>query len=182
MPNRQFTRQKKDMGNEQDLCMVNEQQQYHLLGQATKEQLMEQWRRFSTQSQALSMVNRHGKVSAFEGVNPCAEILLASRGLCNLVTVNVMGFVSKGELNEEALLEAQKLSARASLRMTCVDLELPKWDRVQKEHRLIGCSLTGWQDAMESCGYTNEQANALLRKLRKSQRGSKSLRKNFRYQ
>ena len=134
----------------------------------TKEQLMEQMEkiRYTGEPGFINGEQARKRFPAFEGVNPCAEILLASRGLCNLVTVNVMGFVSDGELNEEALLEAQRLSARASLRMTCVDLELPKWDRVQKEHRLIGCSLTGWQDAMESCGYTKEQANALLRKLR----------------
>ena len=44
------------------------------------------------------------------------------------------------------LIDAQKLSARAGYRMTEVDLELPKWNENQKEFRLTGCSLTGFQD------------------------------------
>ena len=54
----------------------------------------------------------------FCGCNPCGEILLDSHGLCNLTTVNVMAFVKDGELDEKALLDAQRLSARAGLRMT----------------------------------------------------------------
>ena len=34
----------------------------------------------------------------FNGCNPCGEILLDSHGLCNLTTLNVMGFVKDGEL------------------------------------------------------------------------------------
>ncbi|MDR3225149.1 MAG: ribonucleoside-triphosphate reductase, adenosylcobalamin-dependent, partial [Clostridiales Family XIII bacterium] len=50
----------------------------------------------------------------FQGVNPCAEILLDSKGLCNLTTLNVMGFVDEdGKLDREGLLAAQRLSARA---------------------------------------------------------------------
>ena len=44
--------------------------------------------------------------------------------------------------------EAQNLSARAALRMTLVDLELPEWDAIHKRDRLTGCSLTGVQDAI----------------------------------
>ena len=89
----------------------------------------------------------------FQGVNPCVEILLDSRGLCNLTTINVMAFVKDGVLDREGLLEAQRLSARAGYRMTCVDLELYKWDRIQKRDRLCGVSVTGWKDSMEALGY-----------------------------
>lgn len=88
----------------------------------------------------------------FNGVNPCFEILLDSRGLCNLTTVNILAFVKDGKLDLDGLLESQKISARAGYRMTCVDLELYKWDRIQKRDRLIGCSVTGWKDAMEAIG------------------------------
>lgn len=103
------------------------------------------------------------------GVNPCGEILLDSQGLCNLTTVNVFAFVKEdGSLDEKELLEAQRLSARAGYRMTCVELELPDWDRVQQRDKLIGCSLTGWQDMINATSFTKEQEAELLRKLKKT--------------
>lgn len=105
------------------------------------------------------------------GVNPCGEILLDSRGLCNLTTVNVFAFVkSDGTIDREGLLEAQKLSARASYRMTCVELELPKWDAVQQRDKLVGCSLTGWQDLVNATGITKKEAIELLKELRETAR------------
>lgn len=102
----------------------------------------------------------------FSGCNPCGEILLDSKGLCNLTTVNVMAFVQDGRLDEEALLAAQRLNARAGLRMTFRDLELHKWNAVQQRDRLLGCSLTGWQDMVNATGMNREDQAALLRKLR----------------
>jgi ribonucleoside-diphosphate reductase alpha chain/ribonucleoside-triphosphate reductase len=105
----------------------------------------------------------------FQGVNPCAEILLRDRGLCNLTTVNLAAFVDEnGLLDRDGLLEAQRLSVRAGIRMTCTDLELDSWDRVQKQDRLLGISLTGWQDAMSILEYTPVQEEELLRLLRKT--------------
>jgi adenosylcobalamin-dependent ribonucleoside-triphosphate reductase len=101
------------------------------------------------------------------GVNPCGEILLDNKGLCNLTTVNVYAFVDeKGNLDERGLLRAQRLSARAAYRMTCVELELSQWDRVQQRDKLTGCSLTGWQDMVNAVGLDRNQQAALLRKLR----------------
>lgn len=102
----------------------------------------------------------------FKGVNPCAEILLDSKGMCNLTTVNVMGFVKDGVLDVSGLFEAQRLSARVSYRMTCVDLELPKWNVVQQRDKLIGCSLTGWQDMVNATNMTFDQQKWLLEELR----------------
>lgn len=102
----------------------------------------------------------------FQGINPCAEILLDSRGLCNLTTLNVMGFVHDGKLDLKGLLEAQTLSARAGLRMTCVTLELYKWDAIQKRDRLLGCSVTGWKDAMEALNFTKDQERSLEQMLK----------------
>ena len=102
------------------------------------------------------------------GVNPCGEILLDSQGLCNLTTVNVYAFVKEdGTLDEKSLLDAQKLSARAGYRMTCVELELPDWDRVQQRDKLVGCSLTGWQDMVNAIKLTKEEEADLLKKLKK---------------
>jgi len=105
------------------------------------------------------------------GLNPCAEIILFSKGLCNLTTVNVKNFVKqengKHVLDIQGLLNAQVLSARAGLRMTLIQLELPEWHRVQSTYRLTGCSLTGYQDALEMVGLTKEDEKALLAALRK---------------
>ena len=102
----------------------------------------------------------------FKGCNPCGEILLDSHGMCNLTTVNVMAFVKDGVLDEEGLLAAQRLSARAGYRMTCRELELHAWNTVQQRDRLLGCSLTGWQDMVNAAGLGREDQIRLLEKLR----------------
>lgn len=109
------------------------------------------------------------------GVNPCAEIILFSKGLCNLTTINVKNFVhevksykgSRYVLDREGLIKAQRLSARAGLRMTLIQLELPDWHRVQSMARLTGCSMTGYQDAMEMLGWDQVQQDELLDALKK---------------
>lgn len=107
----------------------------------------------------------------FAGVNPCAEILLDSKGLCNLTTVNVMAFVKEDNtLDCESLLEAQRLSARAGYRMTCTELELPEWNAVQQRDKLLGCSLTGWQDMVNALQYTKEEQETLLMDLKQTAR------------
>lgn len=104
----------------------------------------------------------------FSGCNPCGEILLDSNGLCKLTTVNVMAFVKDGKLDRDALLEAQRLSVRAGYRMTCRALELHRWNAVQQRDRLLGCSLTGWQDMVNAAGLDREAQIALLEELRQT--------------
>ncbi len=100
-----------------------------------------------------------------EGANPCMEVLLDREQMCNLTTVNVMGFVMDGKLNEKELFEAQRLSVRAGIRMTFLDLELDQWDIKQKRDRLVGCSLTGWQDMVNATGLSDEEQKKLRKKL-----------------
>lgn len=101
------------------------------------------------------------------GVNPCGEILLDDKGLCNLTTINVFAFVDEeGRIDREALLEAQRLSVRAAYRMTCVELELPQWDMVQQRDKLLGCSLTGWQDLVNAAKLSYEEQASLLTDLK----------------
>ena len=105
----------------------------------------------------------------FNGCNPCGEILLDSHGLCNLTTLNVMGFVREdGTLDRKALLEAQRLSARAGYRMTCRELEMFSWNAVQQRDRLLGCSLTGWQDMVNATGMSRDEQISLLEELRET--------------
>lgn len=104
------------------------------------------------------------------GLNPCAEILLMTYGVCNLTTVNAKAFVhKKGDkyvLDREGLLNAQRRSARAGLRMTLVTLELPHWNKVQETDRLIGTSLTQWRDAMDLINFSQEEEIELLKEMR----------------
>jgi ribonucleoside-diphosphate reductase alpha chain/ribonucleoside-triphosphate reductase len=101
------------------------------------------------------------------GVNPCGEILLDSKGLCNLTTINVFSFVKEdNSLAYNSLYEAQKLSARAGYRMTCTELEIPRWNYTQKRDKLLGCSLTGWQDMVNAVGLSKSEQGKLLSKLR----------------
>lgn len=89
-----------------------------------------------------------------EGLNPCAEILLDSYGVCNLTTVNMTAFVRDGEFDVRGLVEAQRLSARAGMRMTLAELELPHWNAIQQRDRLLGTSLTGVKDAFAEVGFS----------------------------
>lgn len=80
-----------------------------------------------------------------------AEILLDNKAQCNLTTINVVPFIVKnGEsvaIDAQGLKHAQELSARAGMRMTLAELELPEWDARNKRDRLLGCSMTGYSDA-----------------------------------
>lgn len=109
-----------------------------------------------------------------EGINPCAEILLDSYGVCNLTTVNLVQYVVKhGDryvLDIEGLIKAQEGSARAGLRMTLATLELPHWNAIQQRDRLLGTSLTGVEDAMGLLGWGTEAKNRLLNMLHASAR------------
>ena len=95
------------------------------------------------------------------GLNPCVEVILFSKNVCNLTTVNVRAFAENGTLDLEGLLQAQRYSARIGLRMTLATLELDNWDRVQQRDRLLGVSLTGWKDAMDILDYSIEEENNL---------------------
>ena len=79
-----------------------------------------------------------------------------------------MAFVKDGRLDEEGLLKAQRLSARAGYRMTCRELELHRWNTVQQRDRLLGCSLTGWQDMVNATRMDRDSQAALLDKLRQA--------------
>lgn len=108
-----------------------------------------------------------------EGLNPCVEIILDSYGVCNLTTVNLVQFVHPSKdgksyvLDYQGLMEAQKLSARAGLRMTLAQLELPHWDVIQQRDRLLGTSLTGVKDALAMMEFTEDQEQQLLSDLHK---------------
>lgn len=118
------------------------------------------------------------------GLNPCVEIILHSKNVCNLTTINVRSFVKEdGTLDKDGIVRAQQLSTRIGLRMTLAELELPEWDKVQSRDRLLGVSMTGWKDAVDLLGYSQEQEDELKTLLHKTAREeadlySKQLRVN----
>lgn len=102
----------------------------------------------------------------FRGCNPCGEILLQSKQCCNLTTNNLRGFVKDSVLDEEELKKTIRLSTRVAIRMTLVDVELPEWNRVMQEDRIIGISLTGMMDMLNKTGMSYDDLSALLSRLR----------------
>ncbi len=92
----------------------------------------------------------------FDGVNPCAEILLRDRGTCNLVEVPLVKFVIDGELRWEKLENALWHIVRHNSRITNVNLWHPGWNKVQKEDRLLGVSLTGIVEAFNALGWEED--------------------------
>lgn len=96
----------------------------------------------------------------FQGINPCAEILLDNKGVCNLTEINLMNMIVE-DYHDYPVIDWSRLdkaifhAVHMGLRMTLLNLELPEWDRVQKRDRLIGVSLTGVQDAFDKLGITN---------------------------
>lgn len=103
---------------------------------------------------------------SFEGTNPCGEILLESKQTCNLTTLNIMEFVEDNAINMVRLQEAMELISRANFRMTFIELELQKWDRVRRNSRICGVSLTGWQDAMSLVKLNKDEQAKLLQNIR----------------
>lgn len=103
----------------------------------------------------------------FAIVNPCAEIMLPNKAVCNLTNINVSKFIDeRGNVMVPQLKEACKLSARACYRLTEPSLELEGWSEIHHRDRLIGCSITGWQDAV--AGVLSHEEQALLLSLMKS--------------
>lgn len=97
-----------------------------------------------------------------EGLNPCAEILLDSKGVCNLTTINLMAMIREDGLVDWNLLrESVRLITRVGLRMTNVTLSLTKWDAVQKRDRLLGVSKTGEMDFLDAMGWKRNDINHL---------------------
>lgn len=93
------------------------------------------------------------------GLNPCGEILLDSKGVCNLTTSNLMAMVKDGEVDLELLEKSVRLTTRIGLRQTNVTLSLPEWDEIQKRDRLLGVSRTGEMDMLDTLDWKRNDDN-----------------------
>lgn len=108
-----------------------------------------------------------------QGGNPCFEIMLRDRGVCNLTEVNLMGFVNEdGTYDRYGMLKAQEYSARIGYRMASIELELHEWDLVNQEDRLTGCSITGVMDFRNATNISDDDFALLLMDLRNAAKTS----------
>lgn len=105
--------------------------------------------------------------SDFAIVNPCCEIMLTNKAVCNLTNINVSKFIDeRGNVMIPQLKEACRLSARACYRLTEPELEIPSWSEIHRRDRLIGCSITGWQDAVVgNLSKSDQEALLVLMKM-----------------
>lgn len=70
-----------------------------------------------------------------------------------------------GFFHYHELMDAQRLSARAGLRMTLAELELPHWNAIQQRDRLLGTSLTGVKDALAALNFDSVRESIILGRL-----------------
>lgn len=125
--------------------------------------------RYSGEPGFINAKNASSRRENFKGLNPCAEILLDSKQCCNLTTNNLLSYVDdKGVLDTIALIKGLKLSTRIGIRMTLVDLEMEEWNKKQKRDRLIGVSLTGYQDMVGATNMSVLEQKILLRAMRQA--------------
>lgn len=109
-----------------------------------------------------------------EGVNPCGEILLPSRGFCNLNTIVLPLFIKKEKgmyvFDKCEALKAFKMAARSAQRINLLKLELPLWEEKKNESPTIGVSFTGYFDMVDAVGFSEDEQRELLREFRKAVR------------
>lgn len=92
------------------------------------------------------------KLEGARGLNPCVEIILRSLGMCNLVTYFVSQFVKDGKIDFKTIERDIPVLVRTAVRVTLNTLDLPEWNKVQEEDRLLGVSPSAWMDMI---GLTN---------------------------
>lgn len=104
----------------------------------------------------------------FNGINPCAEILMANYGVCNLVELNLMAFVTGRTFDLHRASAVIRLLARHALRITNLRIQGMRgnWDQVQREDRLLGVGLTGVGDLIDATGVGEKQLGEWFAALR----------------
>lgn len=128
----------------------------------SREQLHNQFEqmRYSGEPAFANFAEMKRRKETTKGGNPCFEILLNDRQCCNLVEI-IMPNNTADELKE-----TQEIASRWCYRMSTVELELEKWHKVNEEERLVGISLTGIQDYLNSANMTAEETEKMFQNLR----------------
>ncbi len=114
---------------------------------------MEEWLAlYKSKSGERGIFNRHGAIRKLEhsgrrdpgfefGTNPCGEIILRPRGLCNLTEAVVRGNDTPADLKEKIRLASILGTWQAT--QTSFNFVRPEWQINAEEERLLGVSLTG---------------------------------------
>ena len=97
--------------------------------------------------------------SKIEGTNPCSEISLRSKGLCNLSEVVIRSTDTKEDLMRKVEI-ATIIGTYQSL-LTNFRYLRPIWKKNQEEERLLGVSMTGIMDHPVLSRISNEAINWL---------------------
>jgi len=102
-----------------------------------------------------------------KGMNPCSEILLKTRQHCNLTQLNMVAFVNEdGSININEIYKALYWATYIAFVISMQELDLYAWDDVARDDRIIGISMTGWQDFNNLAKLTIEQKIDLLKGMR----------------
>lgn len=105
-------------------------------------------------------------VSQIMGTNPCAEILLRSKGFCNLTEIIVRDGDTLDDLKEKVRW-ATKIGTWQST-MTNFPYLRPEWKKNAEEERLLGVSMTGQMGHSVLNGRSGRaEKNRWLRELKK---------------
>lgn len=96
------------------------------------------------------------------GTNPCAEIILRDRQLCNLSEV----VVRSGDTYEELLRKVRLATTLGTIQSTFTDFRYlsQQWKKNCEEERLLGVSLTGIMDhrVLSGCSLRTEEWESFL--------------------
>jgi len=100
----------------------------------------------------------------FKVGNPCFEVLLGNKNMCNLVELNLEAFND----DLEGLYDAQYLLGRANYRQTCVNIRdgilQHNWQELNEYLRLTGMGVTGivgWEYTHDSKYWQQLKRNAI---------------------
>lgn len=119
-------------------------------------QFMEEWLSiYRSNSGERGIFNRYGAIEKIQrlgrrahnfefGTNPCGEIILRPRGLCNLSTTIVRENDSAKEIREKMRLAAILGTWQST--QTRFNFVEPDWKKNAEEERLLGVSITGVYD------------------------------------
>lgn len=90
----------------------------------------------------------NGEVSNLTGTNPCGEIILLSRQLCNLSEV----IARSGDTREDLLRKVKIATILGTYQSTLTNFKYvnEKWKENCDEERLLGVSVTGQWDCLEA--------------------------------